>query len=224
MTTDTRTNIQRQRRDAKGKLLPKIIDTPIKPILDALNDALRSIRNKHPEVPNVVLVVGTSSIKKHGHFSPESWDSKSAQNEVMISGESLKRGAEATLGTLIHECTHALAHARGIKDTSRQGRFHNKRFKALAEELGIEVESDKTIGWSITSLPKTTAALYKPELAALTKALKAYRLPTMAGKAKVKTTIKLATESGRKLTVPIKFYEAGPIMDEATMELFEPVE
>ncbi|MFD1534873.1 hypothetical protein [Pseudonocardia aurantiaca] len=34
-----------------------------------------------------------------------------------------------------HEkAAHALAHVRGIKDTSRQGRWHNARFKALAEE------------------------------------------------------------------------------------------
>lgn len=45
---------------------------------------------------------------------------------------------------------HALAHVRGIKDTSRQGRWHNTKFKALAEELGIEVSKDPRIGWSPT--------------------------------------------------------------------------
>ena len=31
------------------------------------------------------------------------------------------------LDTLLHEAAHALAAARGIKDTSRQGRYHNKK-------------------------------------------------------------------------------------------------
>ncbi|WP_297495484.1 hypothetical protein [Pseudonocardia sp.] len=41
------------------------------------------------------------------------------------------------LATLLHEAAHALAHVRGIKDSSRQGRWHNAKFKALSEELGI---------------------------------------------------------------------------------------
>ena len=51
----------------------------------------------------------------------------------MISGEGLRRTPDEVLGTLLHEAAHALAHARGIKDTSRQGRYHNKHFKTLAE-------------------------------------------------------------------------------------------
>jgi hypothetical protein len=35
----------------------------------------------------------------------------------------------------VHEAAHGLANTRGVKDTSRQGRYHNKRFRALAEEL-----------------------------------------------------------------------------------------
>ncbi len=35
------------------------------------------------------------------------------------------RGAADVLGTLLHETAHALAHVRDIKDTSRQGRWHN---------------------------------------------------------------------------------------------------
>lgn len=224
--TDTRENIKVQPRDSRGKLLPTPKDTPTLPILSCMNDIIMSIRTKHPEVPQIVLVVGSQGYSrtqmKHGHFDPASWESKSGTHEIMISGESLKRGAEATLGTLLHECAHALANARDIKDTSRQGRFHNKRFKFLAEEIGIEVENDPSIGWSITTLPKETAKLYSVELKALGKALKAFKLVKVKPKAP-KTTIRLVTESGRGLTVPIKFYESGNIVDEETGEIFEPV-
>lgn len=218
--THTSEHIAKQPRDDKGRLLPKgtIIDSPMKPILDALNMTLRSIRAAHPEVPNVVLVVGTSSSKAHGHFHARTWDG--GQHEVMLSGQSLQRGAKATLATLLHECAHAMGHARGIKSTSRQGRFHNEAFKALAEELGIDVMKDSQHGWTITLLPASAAKQYRIELAAIAKALKTYRLPDAPKAARPKTTIKLTTQSGRSVTVPISFHEAGPIFDGNTGELF----
>jgi len=48
--------------------------------------------------------------------------------EVFVGGEGLARGPAEVLGTLLHEAAHALADVRGIKDTSRQGRWHNARF------------------------------------------------------------------------------------------------
>ena len=47
--------------------------------------------------------------------------------EVFVGGEGLVRGAADVLGTLLHEAAHALAHVRDIKDTSRQGRWHNAK-------------------------------------------------------------------------------------------------
>jgi hypothetical protein len=79
------------------------------------------------------------------------------------------------LATLLHEAAHALAHKRGVKDTSRQGRYHNRRFKALAEELGLHVDHDPRLGWSPTTLPDVTAARYAPVTAALERAITAHR-------------------------------------------------
>ena len=211
-------------RNATGHFLG---DTPMLPIVAALNNCLLAIRSRHADIGNVVLVVGSTGRTKsgllHGHFHADTWEAKNATHEIMLSGESLKRGAEDTLGTLLHECVHVLAHARGIKDTSRQGRFHNAKFKALAEEVGIQVHHDRSIGWSVTTLPKETAKLYRAELTSLRKALKAYRLPA-SEQAKPKTTIRLATHTGRKVTVPIKFYEQGGIFDAISGEEFLPVE
>ena len=52
---------------------------------------------------------------------------------------------------MLHEAAHALATRRGIKDTSAAGnRYHNKRFVALAAELGLRGPDvpDKITGWS----------------------------------------------------------------------------
>lgn len=203
-------------------------DTPTLAILSALNRLHKAIRTRNAEVPEAVIVLGAQGLTrtqfKYGHFLASSWESGSTRaHEIVITGESLKRGALDTLGTLIHESAHSLAHARQIKDTSRQGRFHNKRFKEVATELGIELEYSKQIGWSPTKVPADTAKLYKEELKELTKALKAYKLPQLKPPAK-RTTIRLETRSGRKLTVPISFYNDGDIVDLATGEVFEPLE
>ena len=85
------------------------------------------------------------------------------------------RGPIPTFGTLIHEATHALAIARGIKDTSRQNRYHNKRFKELANSLGITVEYSGSIGWSLTTVPDETVRRYRRPVDVLTAALKMVR-------------------------------------------------
>jgi hypothetical protein len=133
-------------------------DGPISaPMVAALEAAWAAIRVRHPELPAVVLLLGAGSIGspvgslRLGHFAAMRWHTGDGQDgerlpEVFVGGEGLKRGPVNVLGTLLHEAAHALAHIRGIKDTSRQGRWHNARFKALAEELGIEVTKDSRIG------------------------------------------------------------------------------
>jgi hypothetical protein len=114
------------------------------------------IRRRHPEIPRVVIIIASGTEGKHarfGHHAPGRWNVAGEQRaEIMISGEGLRRGAHAVLATMLHEAAHALAAARGIQDTSRQGRYHNRKFKAHAEELGITVEHDQRTGWSITTL------------------------------------------------------------------------
>jgi hypothetical protein len=41
---------------------------------------------------------------------------------------------------------------------SRQGRYHNRRYAALAQELGLDIAHLDPIGWSATSVPEPTAA------------------------------------------------------------------
>jgi hypothetical protein len=148
-------------------------------ILAVLEDMWQAIRTHHPEIPPVVIIIASGTEGKqarYGHHAPGRWYVDSQERaEIMISGEGLRRDAPSVLGTLLHEAAHALAAARGIKDTSRQGRYHNKHFKTLAEELGITVDFDGVIGWSINTVPGTTAALYADQLAALKTAMILWR-------------------------------------------------
>lgn len=80
---------------------------------------------------------------------------------INISADYLDRSKEQIISTLIHEMCHLYALQKEIKDTSRSGIYHNKKFKEIAESHGLNVlEADK-IGWSVTSLKPETAEWLK---------------------------------------------------------------
>jgi hypothetical protein len=161
----------------------------ISPVIQALEYTWIAIRKHHDEIPHAVVVVASGSEgrrKVWGHHATCRWHHDGEDlTEIMVSGEGLQRGPEPVLATMLHEGAHALADARSIQDTSRQGRYHNARFKALAIELGITVEKDSTIGWSVTTLGELGATRYAKQLAAIEKSLTLYRngsmLPTVRG-------------------------------------------
>jgi hypothetical protein len=70
---------------------------------------------------------------------------------------------------------------RGIEDTSRQGRYHNARYKRIAEEVGLDVERDMTIGWSLTALADATATAYTTTIEDLQRAITLHRRSESSG-------------------------------------------
>ena len=95
--------------------------------------------------------------------------------EVFVAGEGLGRGPVDILGTLLHEAVHALGHVRGIQDTSRQSRYHNRKFRDLAREVGLDVREVPVIGWSQTHVPEITITEYAVVIDALREALTIHR-------------------------------------------------
>ena len=148
-------------------------------ILKVLEDTWLEIRRWHPEIPVAVIIIASGTDGKHprwGHHAPGRWNVAGEQRtEIMISGEGLRRSSRDVLGTLLHEAAHALAHARGIKDTSRQGRYHNKHFKTHAEQLGLITEHDARTGWSASTITDVTRIAYARQLADLTQAMTLWR-------------------------------------------------
>jgi hypothetical protein len=148
-------------------------------LVAALERTWQTIRKRHPDVPEAVLVVASGSEGKRlnlGHFAPHRWQvNGSDRHEVLVGGEGLHRGPVEVLGTLLHEAAHGLAQARSIQDTSRGGRYHNRRYAQLARELGLEVASVQPIGWSATTVPDTTAAAYDGQLEGVAAALVLWR-------------------------------------------------
>jgi hypothetical protein len=149
------------------------------PLVKAIENVWAEIQTINPDVPDVVVTLGTGNVGhglKLGHFAASVWTQGDTDvHELFVGGEGLQRGAAPLLGTLLHEAAHAAAEARGVKDTSRQGRYHNSNFKAIAEEFGIVVEHSATLGWSTTTVPDTTQAFYEQQLLELDAVMTAYR-------------------------------------------------
>ncbi len=79
--------------------------------------------------------------------------------EINICAEYLKRPFPEICETLLHEMVHLHNLYEGMKDTSRGGTYHNKLYKAAAEEHGLKVDKDSKYGWTLTSL-NDEAAIY----------------------------------------------------------------
>jgi hypothetical protein len=192
-------------------------------LVAALEQAWAAIRDRNPDVPAAVLIVGSGSPTKAnqgmkwGHFAALRWQAGDLQlPEVLVSGEGLTREPEKVFTTLLHEATHGLADARGVKDTSRQGRWHNKQFATLAAELGMSTTKDDKLGYSPCTLTDTTRAEYAPVIGALGSALRAYRHPEPTGEAKGRTNNNnghtCECECPRKLRISKAAFEEGPIV------------
>ena len=198
-------------------------------LLVALESAWTAIRTRHPDVPRAVLIVasGTAGHKDRvlGHFAALRWQHGTDRlPEVLISAEGLRRGPADVFTTLLHEAVHGIADTRTIKDTSRQGRWHNQRYATLATELGLTVARTSTRGWSDTTLPEGTAACYRDTIAALSAALTAYRHPqhTPTVEPKTVTTLVCECDCGRSLRLPRKTHAAGPVLCGLCDSVFQP--
>lgn len=105
-----------------------------------------------------VVITLKSTPDAYGHISiGERWTvNEDGKRELNISTSYLSRDIVEVVATLLHEMVHEYCLIHDIKDTSRGGSYHNKRFKEIAEEkVGLQIEYDKRIGWSVTHATET---------------------------------------------------------------------
>jgi hypothetical protein len=151
-------------------------------LVAVLEDAWATIRQHHAEIPEVVVLVGTGTdrggaLRKLGHFAARRWRLADGgeRSEILVAGEGLDRSPHTVLATLLHEAAHALAFARGIRDTSQGGRYHNRRFAAVAAELGLQATLLRPYGLAWTAMLPATEARYAAPLGELTEVLVLWR-------------------------------------------------
>lgn len=101
------------------------------------------------------IITIQSTPKAYGHVTVSKTWSKGTdgerRHELNIGAGTLDRPIENVVSTLTHECCHLKNLQDGVQDCSRRGAYHNKRFKALAEQCDLEVTYDPRVGWGITS-------------------------------------------------------------------------
>lgn len=104
------------------------------------------------ELPTTIISVA-STPRAYGHFTVSKvWSAKDERrHEINISSDYLNRPLEDTLTTLIHEMCHLYCSENNLKDTSNNGVYHNKTFRRVAEDHGLNVERSDRYGWSHTS-------------------------------------------------------------------------
>ena len=94
------------------------------------------------------------SIRDYSRFNPIASVVYNRSNinkyEINISTSLLSLPIENFCAILLHEMCHMYNYMNGIKDTSRQDTYHNKKFKKSAEEHGLNVVRSEKYGYSIT--------------------------------------------------------------------------
>lgn len=190
-----------------------------------------AIQARHPEVPDVVLTVelGRRGQAGPGRCGAEQWARCSAGGprpaEVSVDGGDLAGGAAAVLTRLLHEAAHALAHARRVKDTSRQGRYHNARYRELAGILGLVCEDAGAHGWADTRLPPSSAETYRGVLVALDAARAAFPHPVepqrSQGKPQKGNGVVARCQCARQFRITASVLAAGPIVCAVCQTAFE---
>jgi len=141
-------------------------------LIRALTAVWSEIRRHHSDVPGVVLLPAPAAGRRVlGHFAALRWSAVRHPgggylHEVVVSAEYLNRDPEDVVETLVHEAAHAMNFARGIKDCSKN-QYHNRHFKAGAEELGLEVKQMEHYGWAHTIMTDATELRYAEVTASL---------------------------------------------------------
>jgi hypothetical protein len=150
-------------------------------LLLALDEIYALLRRDHPDLPPALVTVEEPHPAVRRRVAcwrpgPFVTSAGAFEGRIAFGYPSAHRDVPRTLftasaGTVVeviaHEAAHALATARGIKDTSRGGTWHNQRYKALAEELGLAVAKTDDCGWTSTSATPQLLARFRRHIAAL---------------------------------------------------------
>lgn len=124
---------------------------------EALSTITKALEQAHEIIkaetgaPRATLLVTRDLKGRKGHFTPSTpWtNGEESFNEIAFNLEHFTT-PEELLSTLLHEVAHSLNHANGIEDCS-SNQYHNAKFKAQAEALGLKTEKTKK-GYSATTL------------------------------------------------------------------------
>jgi hypothetical protein len=187
-------------------------------VLAALNRLWAEIRAEHQDVPEVVLDItpGRSS-----SCTSVGWLEVPVIELNLKDGDRTLTGREV-LSYYLHQAAHGLT---GPEVRGSEGRYHSRRFREAARQLGLDVGEYGGTGWSETELARGTLTRYQPELRPLDRALRSWR-PTVQPKATRSSRNLVAAVCScipaRRIRVSAKTLAAAPITCGACGQRFMP--
>ncbi|MFD9628645.1 hypothetical protein [Peribacillus muralis] len=140
----------------------------LQPVITELHKAF-DLLNKHfydnKLTPVVIAIQAKGKSNAYGWYTPyPSWaEGDETKQEITITAEHLDRPYLEIMRTLHHEMIHHYCHLNDIAETSRQGKYHNKKFKEESEKRGFHYpdgKPDAKIGWSYSKLTEETEELF----------------------------------------------------------------
>ena len=135
----------------------------------------------------LVLIISRDTTK-FGHFTTYPIYDNEKNHEINISANYFKKGAVELLNTFLHELVHAINFQNGIKDTSRNGHYHNKHFRKTSEKFGmyyIATKEDTTHGFSNTKFTDDSIKQWTEELNTITNILQKIDIAEVSKKVKI---------------------------------------
>lgn len=100
------------------------------------------------------IITIQSTPRAYGHYSVHPiWtvNGEEKRHEINIGAGTLDRDIEYTVATLLHEMCHMYNDTvLNVQDCSRGGMYHSKKFKEVAESVGLIVTRTEKYGWSHT--------------------------------------------------------------------------
>lgn len=155
-------------------------ETSLKPVIDKLENLFSKFNEKfyNEELQKAIITVSPDTTKgaygwctawkawsnqkpkKISDMKPEEIEATKSEGfyEINICAEYLARPFEQICETLLHEMVHLYNLQVGVRDTSRSGTYHNKKYKDAAEQHGLTVDKDAKYGWTKTSLNEEAKA------------------------------------------------------------------
>lgn len=109
------------------------------------------------ELPKVIITFEPG--QKKGAFgwiyTDKTWEQgKEDRYNINISSDYLNRPAVDIVATLVHEMCHLYALVNDIKDTSRSGIYHNKKFAEIANTHMLKATETEHIGYRTEASPE----------------------------------------------------------------------
>ena len=141
-------------------------DNSLKNVIQDLEDLFQMFNDKYFECelakPVITVSPNTAKVNELGWCTQyKAWkdlDGEERYFEINICAEHLARQFTEVAGTMLHEMVHLYNLQNGVKDTSREGTYHNKKFKESAESHGLVVENTEKYGWAKTDLTEEAKA------------------------------------------------------------------